>query len=292
MTTTNIDGAVAQLKIVAAKKGKKTPYAGKEARKSKLPIPPRPVAQQAASAARKPDVDDVPEFLKVENRVPLAPEQKSKVDAILAAAATPNVKQGELREKQKEAKKEKSRVRVEKLLAQKDGASAAMPLTGKAALRAIAEQAVKTVPITKVPADRSPGMARLRKSGQAEAIKAKTIAENEAATAAKPAQATAKARDASKEAKGSQTAPKAEKRASVPRKGTAKPFYKEDDGKRAVQMMRRQLGATSNEMQKELKWTGYIVRRFVRDVVRKSNKMGLRCVMTRDGGETRYKITN
>jgi len=54
MTTTNIDGAVAKLKIVAAKKGKKTPYAGKEARKSKLPIPPRPAAQQAASAARKP----------------------------------------------------------------------------------------------------------------------------------------------------------------------------------------------------------------------------------------------
>jgi len=224
MTTTNIDGAVAKLKIVAAKKGKKTPYAGKEARKSKLPIPPRPAAQQAASAARKPDIDDVPEFLKVENRVPLAPEQKTKIDAILASARTPSVKQDALREKQKEVKTEKSRVRIEKLKADKDGASAAMPLTGKAALRAIADTAAKTLPVTKVPAG---------------------------ATAAKPGKAAEKAKDAPKATAASVAKGEAKKPTSSHANGQRKPTKLSMIG----ELLRRKAGCTVPEVLAVTGWT-------------------------------------
>jgi hypothetical protein len=80
----------------------------------------------------------LPEFLKVENRVPLTVEQQARVDAIVApkeGAAT-----ADLKTQQTERKKEKARVRIEKLKAKKSGATTVMPLTGKAALKAISAQ--------------------------------------------------------------------------------------------------------------------------------------------------------
>ncbi len=60
-----------------------------------------------------------------------------------------------LREEQKQVKKTKAAVRIEKLKAKQAGATKAMPLTGKAALQAIVADAVKNgKKITRVPSAR------------------------------------------------------------------------------------------------------------------------------------------
>jgi hypothetical protein len=79
------------------------------------------------------DYPDLPDFL----RVPLTQQQRAKIDAIMAAARAPEKTREDLRAKQRETKREKSRIRIERLLAKKSGAAARMPLSGKAALAAI-----------------------------------------------------------------------------------------------------------------------------------------------------------
>ena len=94
-----------------------------------------------ANSTRQPtQQDDYPEFpnwLRVENRKPLTVEQRARLDAALAAARAPQRVRDDLRALQLATKKEKSRVRIEKLLARKSGAAARMPLSGRAALIAI-----------------------------------------------------------------------------------------------------------------------------------------------------------
>ena len=84
--------------------------------------------------------DDYPEFpawLRVENRQPLTPEQQARVDAAMAQASQRTRARADLRAMQLVTRKEKARVRIEKLLARKSGAAARMPLSGRAALLAI-----------------------------------------------------------------------------------------------------------------------------------------------------------
>ena len=82
---------------------------------------------------------EFPDFLRVENRRPLTFEQRARLDALMAAARAPQQARDDLRALQLATKKEKSRVRIEKLLARKSGAAARMPLSGRAALIAIDE---------------------------------------------------------------------------------------------------------------------------------------------------------
>jgi len=80
---------------------------------------------------------ELPDFLRVENRQPLTPEQRARLDAVMVAARAPQQARDDLRALQLATRKEKSRVRIEKLLARKSGAAAQMPLSGRAALVAI-----------------------------------------------------------------------------------------------------------------------------------------------------------
>lgn len=92
--------------------------------------------------AREANADDldIPESLRVENRRPLSPEAQAKFDAALKAAkAKPplddaaKVVLAEVTAK----KKQKREVKKEKAVADKTGATKAMPLSGAAALAAI-----------------------------------------------------------------------------------------------------------------------------------------------------------
>jgi hypothetical protein len=84
------------------------------------------------------DHPELPDTLRVENRKPLTPEQRALVEAAITTAAAPERVQRDLRAKQRAIAKEKSRIRIEKLLGRKGGAAAAaLPLTGRAALAAI-----------------------------------------------------------------------------------------------------------------------------------------------------------
>jgi len=103
---------------------------------------------------------EIPQFLRVENRTPLTSEQRAHLDAVMAAARAPQRARDDLRALQLATKKEKSRVRIEKLLARKSGAAARMPLSGRAALIAINQ---RILPIRAKPAAARPAAGRRRK---------------------------------------------------------------------------------------------------------------------------------
>jgi len=104
-----------------------------------------------------PKKDGIPVGLQVQNRAPLAPEVKRNVDALIASAksATTASKDAEYRAMQKqtrtENKKAKAAAKKQRKEREAAGKTVAVPLQGKAALRAIADKAAKTHPITKVP---------------------------------------------------------------------------------------------------------------------------------------------
>jgi hypothetical protein len=75
----------------------------------------------------KQDALEFPDFLRVENRTPLPSEQRARLDAVMAAARAPQQAREDLRALQLATEKEKSRIRIEKLLARKSGAAARMP---------------------------------------------------------------------------------------------------------------------------------------------------------------------
>jgi hypothetical protein len=83
---------------------------------------------------------EFPELLRVENRQPLTAEQQARVDAAMAQVSQQTRARADLRALQRATKREKSRVRIERLLAKKSGAAARMPLSGKAALAAIHQE--------------------------------------------------------------------------------------------------------------------------------------------------------
>lgn len=139
-------------------KPKKQPYAGKEKRQRKLPVPP---PKQASSTAKPgtlgkaiedglqpllsntPAKDDgLPESLRIPTggRPPLPPDAQAKVDRIMADAKAATGKP-DYRAMQKEAAKAKAKVkataRKQKAAAAEAGITTAMPLTGKDALAAI-----------------------------------------------------------------------------------------------------------------------------------------------------------
>lgn len=89
--------------------------------------------------AEQQDDLEFPDLLRVERRQPLTVEQQARVDAAMAAVRTPQFARADLRALQLATQKGKSRVRIEKLLAKKNGAAARLPLTGRAALNAINE---------------------------------------------------------------------------------------------------------------------------------------------------------
>jgi len=121
--------------ISAAPKGKapKNP--------TKLPVPPRKPAHVAATASNDPF--SIPPMLdRKVNGI------KDNPKVVVAVSAKPRPTQAEennaaFAEARAAEKKEKARVRVEKMLAKKSGDTAKMPLTGKAALQAIANAAVE-----------------------------------------------------------------------------------------------------------------------------------------------------
>jgi hypothetical protein len=81
--------------------------------------------------------DDIPAFLRVENREPLTPEQQAALDKAMAVASASQRARDDLRALQLATKKEKSRIRIEKLIARKNGDAARMPLSGRAAVAVI-----------------------------------------------------------------------------------------------------------------------------------------------------------
>ncbi len=253
----------------------KVPYAGKE--KSKLPIPPRktvdPTTQLGvlgpapgfdANGNRVPDEienlsmpiaipDDLsmPEFLKVENRVPLTPEQQAAFDAsvVKATLTEANAHSEDLRAKQKEAKAEKTKVRIEKLKAKKTGVASAMPLTGKAALAAIAGKPT------------SLGAAATAQ-----------VAAGRSNVVAPPAKAAQKPKGAKKAPKATK-APKAKKPASEARKGS----------KTAAigALLTRKGGCTTEDILKATGWPSV-------SVPQQARACGLKLRKEKDGKVSRY----
>jgi hypothetical protein len=104
-----------------------------------------------------PKKDGIPASLQVQNRKPLTPEQQATVDAAAAKARaySNDQHQRDLLAAQKQSKRERAKVktnaRKERKQAEAAGKVTAMPLSGKAALRAIADKAAKTHAITKLP---------------------------------------------------------------------------------------------------------------------------------------------
>jgi hypothetical protein len=81
--------------------------------------------------------DGIPAFLRVENREPLTPEQQTALDKAMAVARASQRARDDLRALQREMEREKSRIRIEKLIAKKNGDTTRMPPTGKATLALI-----------------------------------------------------------------------------------------------------------------------------------------------------------
>src|SRR5262245_58346260 len=100
-------------------------------------ITPPPPTSSLNELAHDAGCPEIPQFLRVENRTPLTSEQRARLDAVMAAGRAPQQARDDLRALQLATKKEKARVRIEKLLARKSGAAARMPLSGRAALLAI-----------------------------------------------------------------------------------------------------------------------------------------------------------
>jgi hypothetical protein len=89
---------------------------------------------------------EFPALLRVENRQPLTADQQAHVDAAMAAAVAPQRARDDLRAMQREPKREKSRIRVEKLTAKKNGDTTRMPPTGKAAIALIKAASAAAAP--------------------------------------------------------------------------------------------------------------------------------------------------
>lgn len=126
---------------MAAPKGKPEPK-GKAPKASKLPVPP-PKSKASVSAPTIPDSEDIPTFLKVENRVPLSAEHAAKLKAsteqarLASTKATRDAAAAEVAAEQKAKKALKAAVGRETAQAAKAGATAAMPPQGKAAVAVI-----------------------------------------------------------------------------------------------------------------------------------------------------------
>lgn len=190
---------------------------------AKLPVPPVKInrdepeglpafldrakwtAEQKKAHAQRPELAASPKPFLV---VPKTPEDQKVLAEIEAA------------------KKAKTGARIANLKAKKAGDTQKMPLTGKAALAAIAAAAVANgQPITKVPQGaRSPGEARLKASGKAEALREETAAMQKAATSLSPkAAGKAKGKAATKaNGKPKAKAAPAKKATSAPPKATKK----------------------------------------------------------------------
>jgi len=190
-----------------------------EALAKKKPLPRTPEQQQASAVANPPKL---PESLKVENRKPLTPEQQAKRDAAMSHAQRVLEHQNELRAKQKEIIKEKSRVRVGKLKAKLSGETTALPLSGKEALRKIAEKAVEE-----------------HKANGHDIVKVPTGMTGQQAAAAKTAKSSGKPTRASKAKGKAQTARPAKKPAVARPKGKASSSKKRYDWTGAEEAAKR-----------------------------------------------------
>jgi hypothetical protein len=84
----------------------------------------------------------IPVHLQVQNRQPLSAEKWAKVEEAAARAAArvvaDSAPRAEMAKARENTRKEKARVRIEKLEAKKSGEAAKMPLVGKDAARFIA----------------------------------------------------------------------------------------------------------------------------------------------------------
>ena len=144
----------AQATHTAARPNGKIPAAGQEPRKKKpvarLPVPPpkgtgitpTPDAGKAAmevTLVADTKKDGIPVGLQVQNRVPLTPEQKAKVETeAVPEKAETSARAEALHRARADEKAAKSRARIAKLKAVQSGETKKMPLTGKAAIAAIA----------------------------------------------------------------------------------------------------------------------------------------------------------
>jgi hypothetical protein len=94
--------------------------------------------------------DEIPEFLRVQNRMPLTPEQQAAVGAKIAAAKTANSSnhQDELRQAQMQTKRESAKIKRAAKAEKAADVLAAAPLTGKAALAATSLPSASTPSLT------------------------------------------------------------------------------------------------------------------------------------------------
>lgn len=123
---------------------------------TRLPVPPRKPAHVAATASNDPF--SIPPMLDRTNGKTSA-QIRTETDAVTKRLATQvgpakviTLPTKAAVAKAQEPRKAKARVRVEHMLAKKSGETAKMPLTGKAALQAIANAAVDNgAKITKCP---------------------------------------------------------------------------------------------------------------------------------------------
>lgn len=81
--------------------------------------------------------EGIPEFLRVQNRRPPTPEEQARIDAAMAKVQESDAERNRLRLEQIKRAKEKSRVRIEKLVAKQSGETAQMPTMGKTAMEII-----------------------------------------------------------------------------------------------------------------------------------------------------------
>jgi hypothetical protein len=158
----------------------------------KLPVPPPSAKQQALSAAPEKapldpsDPGDLPEFLR---RKPGEKSQPTTTATPVRYVDPKEKHQQELRDAQKKTASDraatKRAVKKERAAAETVGKTTTLPLTGKAALRAISEAAVakSDVTPTKVP----PGMTGEKAKRAAERAKKAAKSAKKPAKAAKPA---------------------------------------------------------------------------------------------------------
>jgi hypothetical protein len=215
--------------IAEMAKKSKDATARANALKFKAPTEPPPPAATLSEPSRPPKgvskMRTSTETTTAKGKLPLPPPKSRK--SVLAPREQVSAGRSNVEKKPKKTKFESQL------------STAAMPLTGKAALRAIAEKAVTENGVTKiaqgVKGRKSPGYARLQASGKAEALEKETAAAQAKAAELKPTS-------------------KAPKLTKAPAKSKAKAADGPSKTDIACKMLLRKGGATRKEIAEATEW--------------------------------------
>lgn len=237
---------------------------------SLIPYAGHPSLQAAANGA---DPGEIPESLR---RPPLTREQKDALaqKVVEITKAEPKMPEPKPPTPLQEVEKTKARNRIAKLKAKQSGELAKMPLTGKAALAAIAAAGPDLVDPPQTEAAKLPVPPPSAKQDRAKA-KDKPKSPPKAAPAKQSAPAAAKkatkASKAPRKAKGAQRAPKAT--SAGPRPGTKTALV--------ADMLRRPEGCTAAEVMAACSWPAV-------SMPQQAKAAGLKLRKEKDGKVSRY----